>query len=462
MSDLRRLSSGSDDRRSFRPQIFLVCTLTCFGWLASTRPMLALGGAALLVLVGAVYRLAAISALLLGAYLVPLFAFGRVYAYLGFDPIYVPEVLLIAALALSVPLWWQTYLSAVPPWYRWASLGFSLAALAATYNGLAHGYSGALKGLVFVAYPLASGPCAAWIRVHDTQWRRVVLAAVCAAPVGLLILTVTDLTAVIPAAYGFYLSGLVALAASWRPGHGRRILVVAACVGPLLLVGMGRRGPLLTLIVTALVAQIAWRRKTSRTIRPLIIACTMGAAILILTIGVGGVAPSRLPVVGTAVRRTTQSVESQSGEAEANVAFRLDLWRYSMETAMHHGFWLGTGFGRPFDFRFRAVDYRTVDTGGPHNSFVGVFYFMGIPAGLAFIAMIVAAFRSAGRRDGSAQVAPFQLALLAAAVVTMFTNVALEAPYIGGPIWILIGWSVLARPAETAELTEVRHAALHA
>jgi len=449
-------------RRSLGAHAGLVCALACFAWLASAQPLLAVGGALGLVVVGlAAYRLAATSALLLGAYLVPLFAFGRVYAYTGFEPIYVPEVLLVCALALSAPLWWETYLSAVPRWYRWASAGFAVLGLFATWNGLAHGYPGALKGLVFFLYPLVSGPCAAWIRVHPTRWQAIAIAAAVAAPIGLIILTVADSTSVIAAAYGFYLAGLVALAATRRPGRGRWIVVLAACVGPLVLVATSRRGPILSLLVAMVVALVASRRMASLSIRPIVISCALGVAAIVFAVVVVGVAPSRLPVFGSAVRRTTQSVGTTGGESEANVAFRFDLWRYSMQTAVHDGFWLGTGFGRPFDFRFRSVDYLTVDTGGPHNSFVGVFYYMGIPAGLGFIAMMVAAFRSVSRRR-SLQVAPIQLALLAAAVVTMSTNVALEAPYIGGPIWILIGWSVLSPPAEETETTEVRHVALHA
>ncbi len=459
---VRPLRSVPKAGRSLGAQACLLCAMAGFAWLASARPLLAVAGAAALVVVGsAAYRLTAASALLLGAYLVPLFAFGRVYAYAGVDPVYLPEVLLLAALVLSVPLWWEAYLRAVPRWYRWASAGFAAVGLLATWNGLAHGYPGALKGLVFVVYPLVSGPCAAWIRVNGAPWRAIALAAAVAAPIGLLVLTLTDSSTVIPAAYGFYLAGLVGLAVTARPGNGRWILVTLACLGPVLLLGTGRRGPALALIVAFVVALMASRRMAARTVRPVVIACILGAAMLMVAIGVGGVAPSRLPVVGDAVRRTSASVGSPTGESEANVAFRFDLWQYSMETAVHDGFWLGTGFGRPFDFRFRAVDYRTVDTGGPHNSFVGVFYYMGIPAGLAFIALIVAAFRSAGRRGGSPQVAPVQLALLAAGVVTMFTNVALEAPYIGGPIWILIAWCVLAPPTEAPEPTEIRHAARH-
>lgn len=449
--------------RALGRQVGLLFTLGCFAWLAATEPVLAVGGAVAVAVIGfAAYRPSAASALLLGASLIPLFALGRVYAYVGFDPVYLPELLLAAALVLSLPLWWETYLTAVPRWYRRASAGFAVLGLVATWNGLARGYPGALKGLVLVVYPLASGPCAAWIRVHEPGWRRIAVAAAFASPVGLLILTVNDPTAVIAAAYGFYLAGLVALAASWRPASGRWLLVAAACAGPVLLLGTGRRGPALSLVVAFLVAVIASRWMASRPVRPLVTVGVLATAVLIAVIGVVEVAPSRLPVVGTALRRATESVGEQGGASEANVAFRFDLWRHSMQTALHEGFWVGTGFGRPFDFRFRSVDYRTVDTGGPHNSFVGVFYFMGFPAGLGFIAIVVAAFRAAARKGGPAQVQAVQLALLAAAVVTMLTNVALEAPYIGGPIWILLGWSLLNRPAQTHPPTALRPAAVHA
>jgi len=434
--------------------------MACFAWLASAQPLFALGGAAALVVIGfTANRVATASAVLFGAYLIPLFALGRVYAYAGFDPIYIPEVLLFSALALSLPDWWQTYLTAVPRWYRWGTAAFAVLGLIATWNGLTHGYPGALKGLVFVVYPLASGPCAAWIRVHDASWQRTLVGATLAAPIGLLILTLFDPNEVIPAAYGFYLSGLVAIAATRPPGDRRWVLIVAACAGPILLVGTGRRGPALALIVTLVVAQIALGRMAGRSVAPLVIVCTLGAGILLLAVGVVGVAPSRLPIVGMEVKRANSSFGAPGSESEANVAFRFDLWRYSMETALHHGFWFGTGFGRPFDFRFRSVDFRTVDTGGPHNSFVGVFYYVGVPAGLGFIVIIVAAFRSAARKRTSNRLAALQLAWLAAAVVTMFTNVALEGPYIGGPIWIMIGWCVLAPPAEAPDSTEARQAA---
>lgn len=458
----RRLrTTVSSVGRSAAAQAGLLAAMAVLAWLASTQPVIAVGAAAAIAVVGCAARWpAATSAALMGAYLIPLFAFGRVYAYTGFDPVYLPEVLLLSALALSLPLWWKAYLTAVPRWYRWASAGFALVALVALNTGFAQGYPDALKGLVFVVYPLASGPCAAWISVHTRYWRRIAVAAAVAAPVGLLILTVTDPTAVIPAAYGFYLAGLVALAASWRPTAGRWALVAAACVGPVLLIATSRRGPTLTLIVVVVVALIASRRMASRPVRPLVIACTLGIAALTFVFGFVGVAPSRLPVVGTTVQRTSQSVGDQGGESEANVAFRFDLWRYSMESALHDGFWVGTGFGRPFDFRFRTVDYRTVATGGPHNSFVGVFYYMGVPAGLGFIAIVVAAFRSVGRRRDP-ELAPIQLALLAGAVTTLLTNVALEAPYIGGPLWILIAWSVLARPARVPGPAERRRLAHH-
>ncbi len=434
-----------------------------FAWLASAQPLIALGGAAALVVVGLVAsRPGSVSAVLMGAYLIPLFALGRVYAYTGVDPIYVPEVLLLSALALSLPDWWNSYLVAVPRWYRWGSATLAIFGLSATWNGLTHGYPGALKGLVFVIYPLASGPCAAWIRVHDASWERIVISATMAAPIGLLVLTLIDSAEVIPAAYGFYLGGLIAFAATRSPGTRRWVLVTAAFIGPMLLLGTGRRGPILALIVTLLVAQIALRRMAGRSVRPLVIACAMGAGIILFAVGVAGVAPSHLPVVGMEVQRASSSFGAPGPEAEANVSFRLDLWQYSMTTALHHGFWFGTGFGRPFDFRFRSVDYRTVDTGGPHNSFIGVFYYLGVPAGLGFIAIVVGAFWSAAKNRSSDRRGAVQVAWLAAAVVTMFTNVALEGPYIGGPIWILIGWCVLARRAEVPEPTEAHHAALHA
>ncbi|MDQ6879827.1 MAG: O-antigen ligase family protein, partial [Candidatus Dormibacteraeota bacterium] len=431
--------------------------------LAPIQPSLALAAAAAFAVISyAASRPATASTLLLGAYLIPLLAFGRLYAYTGFDPVYLPEVLLMVALVVSFPLWWSAYLDAVPRWYRLASAGFALLGLVATYNGLGHGYQGAMKGLIFVVYPLASAPCAAWIRVHGAQWRGILLAAAVASPLGLLVLTLANSSEGIAAAYGFYLAGLVALAVVWPQGLGRRVLIVAAYLGPVLLVGSSRRGPILTIVVALVVSQIARRQMPWRTVRPFVVGCAAGLAVLAFVMGISGSTPDHLPLVGTTVQRSTHSFGSPGPESEANVAFRFDLWRYSMETTLHHGFWLGTGFGRPFDFRFRNVDYRTVDTGGPHNSFVGVFYFMGVPAGLAFIAIVVAAFRSAGRRRDSPQLAAFQLAWLAAAVATMFTNVALEAPYIGGPIWILIAWSLLSRETADPESAGQRRDALHA
>jgi O-antigen ligase len=181
-------------------------------------------------------------------------------------------------------------------------------------------------------------------------------------------------------------------------------------------------------------------------------AAAFTLALLVGAVALGGVPPGELPGIGSTITRTQAIFNGSADASEANVAFRIELWKYSLRTAVSEGPLLGSGFGRPFALEFRGADLGTEDTGGAHNSFVGIAYYMGFPALAMFLAMIVLAVRRVGKKQLTSVIQPAQAAWLVAGLVTMFTNVALEAPYIGGPFWLLLGWCVLTEPIDAVVL----------
>jgi hypothetical protein len=427
--------------------------LTAFACMAAWNATFGLVFAVILLAVAyALYRPSTSAVQIFGLYLIPLFAFARVYSYVGISPIYLPEVLLLAGLAVSLPHWWPVYQEFVPRNFKLLTVGFAAVAAVATWHGIASGYDDAVKGLAFVVYPLVSAPVAAWIRVSSVRWHQILTLALSASPLGLVIMLFIDESLVVSAAYGFYIAGLIGVVMCRRPGLLRTALAADALLGILVLASTGKRGPVLTILIALFVAQYFAGGKMSPSIGRLLPAGAFASALLIALLTLGGVAPRGLPGIGTAISRTQEVFSRDSNESEANVAFRFELWRYALRTAASEGPLLGTGFGRPFALEFRGVDLAKDDTGGAHNSFVGIAYYMGYPALLMFMAMVVLAARRVGRRRVATGLVPAQAAWLAAGVVTLFTNVALEAPYIGGPFWLLLGWCAITQPVDSDDV----------
>lgn len=428
-------------------QAAFLLALLAFAFFFERNPFYGILLAGGIVSVGvAMYRPEIAAAALIGLYLVPLFALARVFSYVGLPPIYLPEVLLCAALAVSVRQWLPAYREFVPTSYKLLTAGFAGIAFVATLHGMSRGYDQAVKGLAFVAYPLLSGPVAAWIKANGARWVRAVTVAVAASPLGLVALLLIDNTLVVSAAYGFYFAGLIGMVMCRERGPLRLALSLDVLLGILVLASTGKRGPILTVLIALAVAQYFGGGRLSPPLSKLVPIGSFVLALLLAVVALGGVPPGKLPGIGSTITRTQAIFSGSANSSEANVAFRLELWEYSLRTAVREGPLLGSGFGRPFALEFRGVDLQTEDTGGAHNSFIGIAYYMGFPALAMFLAMIVLAVRRVAKRQLLSVLQPAQAAWLAAGLATMFTNVALEAPYIGGPFWLLLGWCVLKEP----------------
>ncbi|MBA2523754.1 MAG: O-antigen ligase family protein, partial [Solirubrobacterales bacterium] len=142
---------------------------------------------------------------------------------------------------------------------------------------------------------------------------------------------------------------------------------------------------------------------------------------------------------------------------EGNVSWRIAIWK-ELVGRVPDAPVLGVGFGRPSEFvwegqkyDFRDGDPRSsFDVTGPHNSFVNILYRMGIPAFLAFIALLAvgaARLRSALREDGISlgdRVSVVTLgAIVVGGLVSAGFNETLTGPYFALFLWVPLGMLLL-------------------
>ncbi|MFL5946352.1 MAG: O-antigen ligase family protein [Gaiellaceae bacterium] len=146
--------------------------------------------------------------------------------------------------------------------------------------------------------------------------------------------------------------------------------------------------------------------------------------------------------------RNALSSDPHNGSG-ANVRWRLSYWRYILEHTLHEPL-LGVGFGKPASFRWRGVLYDARrgatddpnDITPPHNSFLNVFYRMGLIGLIALLVVMVlgpARGVSAARRRFTTYADRALLAGIVAvycfAAIMAFFNVALENPYMALFFW---------------------------
>jgi O-antigen ligase len=164
------------------------------------------------------------------------------------------------------------------------------------------------------------------------------------------------------------------------------------------------------------------------------------------------VLPSEIDRLPPLARQTVERLKSiATPEDDANSHWRLSVWRQASTYGLAHPI-LGAGFGPPLtaDLGYR-VDYD-VD---PHNSYVAMFFRLGIPGLVAFGWLWFAILRRAYARcriDPEAR-PTIGLALAAhlGAAVFAFFNVALEGPYMGIPFWVSMALVLQAsRPGGSA------------
>ncbi|MBV8989674.1 MAG: hypothetical protein JO372_14040, partial [Solirubrobacterales bacterium] len=202
-------------------------------------------------------------------YLCPLVMFGRIFALLGHKPVYLPDLLLMGAVLVMVPLSGAALRKVSP--VPLLCVAVAVFALHAVYVGTEHGYPAAIKGVVLAFYPVVALVTAAWLSTPGEAERLLAALARYVLPlagVGLA-LTLAAGGTIIPASYGLYLGVAAAFAATPRVPH-RRVLALATLAGAILLVASSaERGVAVTVVVAPLAAWIAAARSRSGLQTPL-------------------------------------------------------------------------------------------------------------------------------------------------------------------------------------------------
>jgi O-antigen ligase len=385
----------------------------------------------------------------LASYLCPLFMLGRVFALVGHNPVYAPDVLLLGAAALMLPLS-RGALRKLAPLPLFCVL-VALLALHAVYVGVHHGYPTALKGIVLAFYPLVAVVIAAWFGSTGQAERllsflpRYVLPLV---PLGLAMVVVTG-GSEIPASYGLYLGIAAAFAASPRVPR-RRLLALTTVLGAGLLVAISaKRGAAITVLLAPAAAWLAASRYRSR-LRSVLTVCSGLAAVTLvaLVVSLGVISLTHLPVAGAVVARAT----GQSVSATDNVGLREAMWSYALHTTYSQNPLLGVGAYHPIEVTYAGNDISLAVASGVHNSFVGYAFYAGLPAGLLVAMTFLIALWRTWRIRWLSDYAPAMFGSLVAVVLTALTNVAFETTYIGGPSWVILACAAgLAASHRTSE-----------
>lgn len=373
---------------------------------------------------------------------VGLMGFSRSFAILGRAPIYLPETLLLVG-AVSLRRTWWPLARSVRPFVVLGVLLFALN-LQAVIRGVNHGYSGALKGLAMGFWPMAAVVISA-ILARRPLLIRLVPALLTAVTPGLLISLQLEVD-VVASAYGLAL----ALAASFAacPGTPWRLpLAVSTAAGATVLTVVGdKRGPLLAIAIGVVLTRLA--AKPQARWRGLWVTALAIGLIVVFATSITGPGLEAAPGIGGVVQRVQDSGDLGTS-AGRNVDIRFEMWRYAVDTALREDPLLGVGAGRPLLFAYGDNDLRTRDT-GPHNSFVGYFYYSGIVSlGLVVACLGLAAYR-AWRCRRTSTWAPALLGAVGAVVVTSLTNVVFETTYLGSVAWLIVGAAISLTPHPNA------------
>lgn len=161
---------------------------------------------------------------------------------------------------------------------------------------------------------------------------------------------------------------------------------------------------------------------------------------------------------------TSATGGGSSAEAD-NITWRLAYWKELITRMPSEP--LGAGFGKPIAFTWndRKYDFRDgdpgtgIDVAGPHNSFVGFMYRMGIPAFLALLGVLfftgrnvwrafAAGFETTGERIMLTTVA----AMAVAGAASASFNEALDGPFFGLFFWVPLAlvllWPAVVGPGD--------------
>ncbi|MER5900462.1 O-antigen ligase family protein [Streptomyces mirabilis] len=390
-------------------------------------------GALLLV---SVFRRVAVW-LLWGAALAPLFLFGRDYATVGLDPVYLLDVLVVLALLAGSPVWASRALSESRlRGYRMCAILLAVAAAQAVVRGVSQGYPGAMKGCILGLYPLFAWAAAAWFLtqpVEEFLRRRWLLYL---PTTGALLMVVLG-RSVTPAAVGLYLAIAAAFGMVLRKRGDSRLLLWTLIGSACLTAAADKRGPLLAVGAALAATTLASRACRRRTVQwpALTWSFLIMGLVAVISVSVVYRQPSDLPVVGGLVNRMQASENDADSEAANNVELRYVMWRTALDVARSEPL-LGAGAGRPIEVVFQGAELDKAAS-GPHNSFVGYIYYLGWLAGTAFALLIVATLWRTWRAR-SHPVASAWFGATVGVCCIAFTNVAFETTYIGLPSWLVV------------------------
>jgi hypothetical protein len=378
------------------------------------------------------------------AYLVPLLALGKVYATVGVSPVYLPDVLIVAAALLMLP---RARVGLTSPFPLVCAL-IALLVLHSVYVGYQHGYPEAIRGTVLALYPLIALVVAGWLASHHDPERllsglpKYVLPGVAA---GLAVLLLAASASIIASATGLYLA--VAAAFAVVPTMPRRRWLGVSCLaGTIMLAGFdAKRGPMLAILLALFTAWLASRRFRSDTRTATTIAAA-GAVmgVIAMTISLGVLTPTQIPVagpvIGRAIATSSGATTTEDLIAANNVGIRQAMWAYALHAANGSPLF-GRGANHPIEVNYLGNDLSKQQI-GPHNSFIGYAFYAGYPAAALVVVAFVIAFARMWRLRRVSIYAPALLGAIVAVVVTALTNVALETTYIGGPSWLILAAAV--------------------
>jgi O-antigen ligase len=401
------------------PQFFTVCAAVCV--------------AAVLVLA---MCMCGAGWLLWAACLTPLFLLGKNYATVGVSPFYVMDIVALFALLATVQSWGpRAFSDRRLRWFRAVAVGLAVMACQAVYRGIVAEYPDPLKGAILGLYPLLGWGAATWFLTRPAEeairWRW----ALYVPTVGVILAWVLNLS-MISAASGLYLAIAGAFGVQMRYWRNSPLLLWTLFGAALLTAIASKRGPLLAIVAAIVATTIASRPSRLRAPRWPVISWSLATVgvFTVLGLSVTGLPLSGMPVIGGVTERMSHS-HDLSSEAGANVELRLDMWQEALKVAQREPF-LGAGAGRPIDVVHDGERLNSA-TAGPHNSFVGYIYYLGWPAGIAVVLLVLATLR----RTWKARHHPVAASWFGATVgvcVTACTNVALETTFIGLPSWLVL------------------------
>jgi hypothetical protein len=378
------------------------------------------------------------------AYLLPLLAFGKIYATVGSGQIYLPDVLIAIAALLIAP---TVHLRRISPFSSLCVL-IALLALHAVYVGWQNHYLEATKGLVLAFYPIIAVVVAGWLAAQPSAEYLLSALPKYILPwivVGLALLLAVHAT-LIAAAAGLALGIMGAFAVV--PGMPRRRWLGGSFVaGTILLVGFNsKRGPTLAILLAVFVAWIASAQfRASRTLPTLTALCAVLMA-LVLATSLGALAPKQIPIAGPLIARTfaIDSTATNNGVEKAaanNIGIRQAIWSYALHATNDNPLF-GRGAYHPIEVDYLGNNLVAQTGIGTHDSFVGYAFYAGYPAAALVVFVFLLGLIRTWKLRLASIYAPALLGSLVAVTVTALTNVALETTYIGGPSWLVLGAAI--------------------